>query len=77
MIIDQKGRHGQRLDLTRMFEPVALQRSKIIATAEFREQVLKDFPVAFAGGTDPTGVLSTSIGKTICWKCIIQSSRYA
>src|SRR4029077_15438542 len=34
-----------------MFSPVALQRSKIIAITQLREQVLQDSPVALTGGT--------------------------
>src|ERR1700720_153821 len=33
-----------------MFSPVALQRSKIVAITQLREQILEDSPIANAGG---------------------------
>jgi hypothetical protein len=50
--------------LTRMFDPVALQSYEIVAIAEFREQVLKDFPAYWIASLS-SSVLSTSISKTI------------
>src|SRR5579884_4152232 len=49
-IIDQERGHRQQLDLARMFDPVTLEGSDIVAIAQLREQILEDPPVALAGG---------------------------
>src|SRR5215510_15819277 len=49
-IIHEEGGHGQQLYLARVFDPVALERSDIVAIAQLCEQILQDFPIALAGG---------------------------
>ena len=47
-IIDEEGRHGKQLDVTRMLAPIPLQRTEVVAIAELGEKVFQDAPVAVA-----------------------------
>jgi len=49
-IIDQVGRHRQQVNFPRPLGAIALQRTEVIAIAQFGEQILQDRPVPVTAG---------------------------
>ncbi len=62
-VVHQIGGHRQELYISRVLDPIALQRAKIVAVAQIGEQLLEDRPVAVAtGGAELALQMALKIG---------------